>query len=103
MARLPTRGARMVLESKLSRRAFIGLTSAFVLGASRMAWADDPQELQAIRIIELGTEGRTAEPPVLTGVSLSADGQTLATCGDDHLVRLWSVNEGRMLRELRGH
>lgn len=36
-------------------------------------------------------------------LALSPDGQTLATCGNDHLVKLWSVPEGKPVRELAGH
>jgi serine/threonine protein kinase/WD40 repeat protein len=31
------------------------------------------------------------------------DGRTLATCGDDLLIRLWDVPTGRLLRVLQGH
>lgn len=36
-------------------------------------------------------------------LAVSPDGQTLATCGNDHLVKLWSVPECKPLRELSGH
>ncbi|HXG08333.1 MAG TPA: WD40 repeat domain-containing protein [Gemmataceae bacterium] len=36
-------------------------------------------------------------------LAVSPDGQTLATCGNDHLVKLWSVPDGKPLRELAGH
>jgi WD40 repeat protein len=31
------------------------------------------------------------------------DGRTLATCCEDHLIRLWDVPSGRLLRTLEGH
>jgi WD40 repeat protein len=31
------------------------------------------------------------------------DGRTLATCGDDRLIRLWDVPSGQLLRVLEGH
>src|SRR5262249_14849062 len=36
-------------------------------------------------------------------VAVSPDGQTLATCGNDHLVKLWSVATGKLLHELASH
>ena len=36
-------------------------------------------------------------------VAVSPDGKTLATCGNDHLVKLWSVADGRPLATLEGH
>ena len=40
---------------------------------------------------------------MLSSVSLSPDGQTFATGGDDHVVRIWNLNDGVLVRELRGH
>jgi WD40 repeat protein len=37
------------------------------------------------------------------GVSLSAEGQRLATCGDDNIVRLWDTATGRELERFAGH
>lgn len=36
-------------------------------------------------------------------VAVSPDGQTVATCGNDHLVKLWSVADGSHLRTFSGH
>lgn len=35
--------------------------------------------------------------------ALSPDGALLATCGTDKTVKLWSIGEGKLLRELKGH
>jgi WD40 repeat protein len=39
----------------------------------------------------------------LRAVAVSPDGRTAATCGNDHLVKLWSVADGTLLRTLTGH
>jgi WD40 repeat protein len=36
-------------------------------------------------------------------LAISPDGTTLASCGNDHLVKLWSIPEGKFVRELAGH
>ena len=36
-------------------------------------------------------------------VAVSPDGKTVATCGNDHLVKLWSAADGAPLRTLDGH
>jgi WD40 repeat protein len=39
----------------------------------------------------------------LRALAISPDGNVLASCGNDRLVKLWSVAEGRLLRTLEGH
>lgn len=36
-------------------------------------------------------------------LAISPDGKTLASCGNDHLVRLWSTADGKKLAEFEGH
>lgn len=36
-------------------------------------------------------------------LAVSPDGQTLASCGNDHLIKLWSVPDGKPMRTLEGH
>ena len=54
---------------------------------------------------EMPTPVRTvdAHKGWVRALALSKDGQTLATCGNDQLVKLWSVADGKLLRELAGH
>jgi WD40 repeat protein len=35
--------------------------------------------------------------------AVSPDGKLLATCGNDHLVKLWSTSDGKLVHELAGH
>jgi WD40 repeat protein len=39
----------------------------------------------------------------IRAVAVSPDGRTVASCGNDHLVKLWSVADGRPERVLAGH
>ncbi|HZV06020.1 MAG TPA: WD40 repeat domain-containing protein [Gemmataceae bacterium] len=36
-------------------------------------------------------------------LAVSPDGKMLASCGNDHLVKLWSIPNGELIRELAGH
>lgn len=41
--------------------------------------------------------------PFLRAMALSPDGRTLVTAGDDAVARVWSVETGKLVRELKGH
>lgn len=41
--------------------------------------------------------------PVITAVAIQPNGDLVATAGDDHIVRLWNIQTGKLLRQLRGH
>lgn len=43
------------------------------------------------------------EVPVVSAVAIQPHGQLLATAGDDHIVRLWDLRDGRLVRELKAH
>jgi WD40 repeat protein len=58
------------------------------------------QEDPAVRILELPAG---AKPPVLTAVAISPDGDLLATAGDDHVIRIWSLRKNQLVHTLRGH
>jgi WD40 repeat protein len=45
----------------------------------------------------------TAHEGWLRDLQVSPDGRTLATCGREQVVRLWSTDDGSLQHELRGH
>ena len=61
----------------------------------RLIWWDRVTR-QAVRSID-------SHPKWIRCLALSPDGQTLASGCDDMVVRLWEVETGKLLRELRGH
>lgn len=59
-------------------------------------WQADAASPTPIRTIE-------AHRGWARAVAVSPDGRLLATCGNDHLVKLWSTENGNLVRELSGH
>jgi tRNA A-37 threonylcarbamoyl transferase component Bud32 len=60
----------------------------------------------AVEVLDAATgqvQRRLAHPMPVTQTAWHPDGQTVATCCDDHLIRLWDLASGRLLRVLEGH
>lgn len=53
--------------------------------------------------LDLPADGPPLEAPVITAVALDRAGRLFATAGDDHLIRLWELPEGRLLHRLKVH
>jgi WD40 repeat protein len=61
-----------------------------------LVWRADADKPEPIRTLD-------AHRGWVRALALSPDGKTLASCGNDHLVKLWSVADGKPLGELAGH
>jgi WD40 repeat protein len=61
-----------------------------------LVWPADADEPKPVHTIE-------AHRGWVRALAVSPDGKTLASCGNDHLVKLWSIPDGKLLRELAGH
>ncbi len=60
-------------------------------------WPADDEKPTPIRKID-------AHPASwINAIAVSPDGQTVATCGNDRMIRLWSVADGQLVQELPGH
>jgi WD40 repeat protein len=55
------------------------------------------------RVVPLPPDGDDHKPPVVTAVRLHQGGQWLATAGDDHLVRVWNLADGKLVHKLNAH
>lgn len=55
------------------------------------------------RAIQLPTDPADPKPPVVTALRAHRDGQLLASAGDDHVVRVWDLNDGRLRQRLSLH
>jgi WD40 repeat protein len=74
---------------------------------SKLAFSGD----YAGRILAWALDGNSAAPHFtldahkgwVRALAVSPDGRLLASCGNDHLVKLWSAADGKPVRELAGH
>jgi serine/threonine protein kinase/WD40 repeat protein len=60
----------------------------------------------AVEVRELAsgkTEVSLPHPASVSDTCWHPDGGTLATCCDDHLIRIWDVTTGNVIRKLEGH
>ena len=89
------------------RWSLAGLVSAAVWGLlARSLTAEDKAAsvfTWPSRVIQLPTEENSHKPPVVTAIRLHGDGQRLVTAGDDHIVRVWSLETGKLLQRLDSH
>ena len=91
----------------ISRRRFVtGLASGAACGLLRRAYSS-AADTQAVswpsRVVQLPPDDESQKPPVVTAVRLHKDGNLLATAGDDHLVRVWNLADGKLVHKLSGH
>jgi WD40 repeat protein len=61
-----------------------------------IVWPLDAAAPQAERVID-------AHRGFVRALVVSPDGRTLATCGNDNLVKLWNTRDGSLIRRLEGH
>ena len=95
-----------------SRRNLLkGAASAVVLAAlgrcHRPAMADRLQTAAPLnwpsRSLELTADDSEHKPPVVTALRIHPSGRWLASAGDDHVVRTWSLSDGARLHRLVKH
>lgn len=55
------------------------------------------------RAIQLPTDPEDPKPPVVTALRVHREGQLLASAGDDHIVRVWDMADGRLRQRLALH
>jgi WD40 repeat protein len=69
-----------------------------------LSWGADPSAGQVpVRIIELNKSPSVEKIPVISGVAVDSTGKLLATVGDDHILRIWNLDNGTLLYRLAGH
>ncbi len=87
-------------DDPMSRSILCALAASLSLWATA-ALAQTAGPIRASRDVELPHNGASGAAAVVTAAVLSPDGRLIATAGDDHLVRLWSLADGRLLQTCR--
>jgi WD40 repeat protein len=85
-----------IVLTKTVGMIFVCCTLIYPLSAANL-----PKK-QARVVVELPTQN-VDKRPVLSKVSLSADGKLMATAGDDHYVRIWNAKTGELAKEFEAH
>lgn len=94
----------------INRRRFL-LTAATALSAPWLWQANRPayaQQQTAVldwpaRVIQLKADPDEHTPPVITGLKIHRDSKHIATAGDDHIVRIYSLADGKQVQRLDSH
>lgn len=82
----------------------IALLVTLIAGLTSVARAERRLlEMSAARVFTAPSRGLYDYKSVITAIALSPDGSTLASAGDDHLIGLWNVGTGRLVRQLPSH
>jgi len=92
----------------LSRRRFLAVVGSLAAAGTAPAWrganANETREVSwPSRVVQLPPDEDDHRPPVVTAVRVHREGQLLATAGDDHRVRVWSLADGKLVHKLEGH
>ena len=91
--------------SRLSRRVFwlVSLSICAAFWQSGRVFAQAILNDESLRTFGLKSAQPRDPAPVVTAVAINADGTLLATAGDDHLVNLWNIDDGKLAHTLQGH
>ena len=82
-------------------RTFFAITLLIVVTGGT-TFAQELQPLRQQRILE-DDQDPNKKPPVVTSVAISPGGGQMCAVGDDHVVRIWSLENGKLLHRMSGH
>jgi WD40 repeat protein len=89
---------------KIGRQFAVGIL--LVLGTGLFGIrveADSRSNGTAERVFEIKNPAENEKAPVISAVTLDPQGMVLASVGDDHQVRIWSLESGTVLNRLEAH
>jgi len=96
-----------VLLNALRTGGIVLLTTAWMtfpwLSRGRPAAAQEITVRSAAREIQVPADGIRHHAAVITAIALQPNGSLVAAAGDDHVIRLWNMRDGQLVRRLTGH
>lgn len=100
-------------DTDMGRRGFLGMGAIFGAGiaaAGAIATMPDPAEAADKKKKKKSSKKKKKKPGPLAAhigtvrsIDLTADGKSIATGGDDKLVKIWSMPDGKLVHTLKGH
>jgi WD40 repeat protein len=88
-------------NSLVASLVLISICTMQAVGVS--SWAQSQDEIASSQTFRATNVDEEREVPVVSCLSLDPTGRILAAGGDDHLVRLWEIENGRIVATLAGH
>jgi WD40 repeat protein len=76
------------------------LLGGWMIGCAGQVAAD---EYQLLGVLRPSLKEADQHPPVVTAIAFHPHGRWLATAGDDHVIRLWDIQQQRAVAVLHGH
>ncbi len=84
-------------------KQILAIFACVLLMSHAPALAQQPRALDPSETIRPSQNDVRHKPPVITAVAIAPGGSRLATAGDDHFVRIWSTEDGRLIHRLDAH
>lgn len=100
-------------DTDMGRRGFLGMGAVFGAGIAAtgaIATMSDPAEAADKKKKKKPSKKKKKKPGPLAAhigtvrsIDLTADGKFIATGGDDKLIKIWSMPDGKLVHTLKGH
>lgn len=88
---------------RMARRSLLATALFAMAGSARWGATQDHQTAWPNRAIFLPSRDKNERAAVVTTVAVHPAGDRIAAAGDDHLIRIYDVEDGELLHELEGH
>lgn len=99
-------------DTDMGRRGFLGMGAVFGAGIAAtgtIATMPDPAEAAGKKKKKTSSKKKKKPGPlaahigIVRAIDLATNGKSIATGGDDKLVKIWSMPDGKLVHTLKGH
>lgn len=88
---------------RIRRRSLLATTLLAMAARARWGAAQDHHTAWPNRAIFIPSRDKNERAPVVSAVAVHPAGDRVAAAGDDHLIRIFELAEGKLLHQLEGH